>query len=78
MEQSKNENADDMKPITDVTKEEEQERKRDIFRCKAVLCCTLCRDEVKRVKQRKSENADDTKQITDGASKRSNPLKTGF
>ncbi|KRY69150.1 hypothetical protein T4A_2814 [Trichinella pseudospiralis] len=28
MEQSKNENADDMKPITDVTKEEEQERKR--------------------------------------------------
>ncbi|KRY85966.1 hypothetical protein T4D_6171 [Trichinella pseudospiralis] len=34
MEQSKNENADDMKPITDVTKEEEQERKRAKF----VIC----------------------------------------
>ncbi|KRZ00444.1 hypothetical protein T4B_7523 [Trichinella pseudospiralis] len=34
MEQSKNENADDMKPITDVTKEEEQERKR----AKLVIC----------------------------------------
>ncbi|KRX92701.1 hypothetical protein T4E_6336 [Trichinella pseudospiralis] len=41
MEQSKNGNADDMKQITVVTKEEEQERKR------AVLCCTLCRDEVR-------------------------------
>ncbi|KRX92513.1 hypothetical protein T4E_5048 [Trichinella pseudospiralis] len=72
MEQSKNKNAGDMKQITDVTKEEEQERKRaskssnplktGFERCTMQITIAIM---VQRMEQGKSENADDMKQMTD-------------